>query len=409
MAERARDPIKRITLKDGTIRYRFVVDVAPPGAKRDQRTYTYDKLGEARTARAKIMAERDAGTLVRRDRHLTVADWCRQWLAGRANGRKPSTLRGYADALKPVLDAYGDRPLQSLRVADLESLRDRMHSGELRRVGRAGEPLSARSCNVTLTVLGAALKAAVRQQLVAVNVAELVERVPTEEDSGADRNLWDSTHAARFLAHVADDRYRVAWTLALCGLRRGEVAGLRWEDVDLHGEHAGARGFAPGTPTIAVLQARGVVAGVGEVIGSPKGKGRRGPAAYLPLPRVLVDALKATRQAQVSERLRAGAAYGDSGYVVADELGRPPRPEWLSDRWKALCSEAGVPVVPLHAARHAAASLLADHGIADVLAARWLGHAQVRVTHGYTHAMTDRLHLAAEALDAALSGAVRGV
>lgn len=404
MSARRSDPIKKIVLSDGRVRYRFVIDVGvKPDGRRDQRTYTFDKLGEARTERARMIAERADGTLVKRDRGLTVAAYLSEWLDSKS-GKKPATVRNYTDALKPVLDAYGVLPLQKLDAPHLEKLKRGMLAGDLRRQGRAGDPLSPRSVNLMLTVTTMALKAAHRRRLVSFNAGELVERVPSDPDAGADRSAWQTEHARTFLASVAEDRLQAAWLMALLGLRRGEVLGLRWSDLDLDGVDSATRGYPAGTPTLVVESSRTAVAGLGTVVGTPKS---RRSARALPVPAMLATTLRALRARQAAERLAAGAAYdGSLGLVIVDELGHPPRPEWLSDRWRALVKKAGVPAMTLHGARHAAASLLADHGLPEAARMAWLGHTTPTVHRGYVHAEARTMIEAGEVFGKAFSGAV---
>jgi integrase len=73
-------------------------------------------------------------------------------------------------------------------------------------------------------------------------------------------------------------------------------------------------------------------------------------------------------------------------HVVADELGRPYRPEWFSDEFDRQARAAGLPRVPRHGARHAAASLLGAMGVPLLHVGAWLGQSQISVTAGYQHA-----------------------
>lgn len=395
------DPIKKVTLADGRTRYRFVVDVGrKPGGKRDQRTYTYDMLGEARTERARIISERAQGTLVKPNRKLTVAQSVEQFLESKS-GKKPSTLQSYLDALKPLVARHGAMPLQALDVTHLEAIKRDMLSGQARRLGERGKPMAPRTANLALGVTSMMLGWALRRKLVAFNAAELVERAAADPDAGAGWGEWQTEDAVAFLRLVAADRLYAAWFLSLLGLRRGEVLGLRWDDVDLTGERARVRRLPEGTPSLAIVNNRTLVAGkIYE--GTPKGKGRR-RMTYLPMPSPLVDALKKLKARHAAERLAAGEVYGtcaDCGknHVVADELGAPFRPTRYSERFDALVAGAGLPVVPLHGMRHCAASMLADLGFPDVVVAAWLGHTQITVTHGYQHAMKDRMREAGRAL-----------
>ncbi|WP_020577025.1 site-specific integrase [Actinopolymorpha alba] len=224
-----------------------------------------------------------------------------------------------------------------------------------------------------------------------------MEKVPNEQ-VGADRGAWQTGDATTFLRFVREDRLYAAWLLSLFGMQRGEVLGLRWSDVDLTGDQASARRMDG--PSLMVRHTRVTVAG--EVINSaPKTKASR---RTLDLPDLVVDALRALRKRQAEERLAAGVAYcNDDDLVVVDEIGRPYRPEWFSDRFSRLAGQAGVPVIPLHGARHCSASLLADLGMPDVIVAAWLGQSQITVTHGYQHAVREGLKEAGNALARALA------
>lgn len=407
-----RDPIKKIELADGRTRYRTVVDVGTkPDGRRDQRTYTFDTLKEARAERARIIAETHAGTYVRPVK-VTVEELCVAWLADRERSIKPTTWRHYVDVLKPVRDRYGTKLAQRLTREDLEQLVRDMLSGAVRRRGALGTPLSPRSINATLTAIQMVLEAAVVDGKLVRNVAKAVKRVAADPDAGADRGEWEVGDAVTFLRAVRDDRWYPCFVLSMLGLRRGEVCGLRWSDVDVAGDLAEDRGLPKGTPSIAVVNNRvSTLDAAGKTVvieGSPKGKGRK-RAPFLPIPELVVAALRALKKTQAGERLKAGEAYGScptcgGAHVLVDELGVPYRPEFYSDRFVRLGKAAGMTRVPLHGSRHCAASLLADLGVPDVAIAAWLGHTKVDITRGYTHVFAARLAETSAALGKALAG-----
>jgi integrase len=315
------------------------------------------------------------------------ADWLSPkrlgaWLSsvGYCGRVEPAVLhtRLTADALRPVIEHYGHLPLQSLDVPHLEKLKRGMLSGELRRIGRKGEPLSPRTTNYMLTAVTSALRAAQRRRLVAFNVGEAVDRVESDPDAGADRSGWELEHVRRFLGHVRGHRLYGAFLLTCCGLRRGEVLGLRWSSVVLTGD----------SPTLSVTWNR-VQVGNDLHEHSPKSRASR---RTLPLPAPVVAALDGLLLAQREEAEQAAEAYRPDCplcggvHVVADELGRPYRPEWFSDEFDRQARAAGLPRVPLHGARHAAASLLGAMGVPILHVASWSGQSQISVTAGYQHA-----------------------
>ena len=125
----------------------------------------------------------------------------------------------------------GEIPVQSLTRRHIDELLLKLRAGGLRRGdGKQRKQWSARSCNYMVGALSQVLDQLVAEGRVTRNVARIVDRVP-----GNPRKFETFTPAQvkRVLAGITDDRNRHAWHLALAGLRRGEIAGQRWDDVDL--------------------------------------------------------------------------------------------------------------------------------------------------------------------------------
>jgi integrase len=200
-----------------------------------------------------------------------------------------------------------------------------------RRGGKLGTGLGPRSVRLTLGRLKAAFEMAVDEGRLVRNVVKLLA---PPEYTPKERDIWSKAKVRKFLRTAAPTRLHAAWQLSLYGLRRGEVLGLRWSDVDVKAQ------------TLTVQQAR-VLVDYKVRIEEPKShNGKR----TLPLDADLVAALVQLRKRQAHESEVAGAAYGaglaeldwyaeGDKYIVTDELGTPLHPE-SSPMSSRACSSA---------------------------------------------------------------------
>ena len=157
---------------------------------------------------------------------------------------------------------------------------------------------------------------------------------------------------ALFLRAADADEYAALWRLALLtGLRRGELLGLKWEDLDLEKRR------------LSVRRTYSRAADGNWALGTPKTRGGRRAVA---LPLSAVDALRAHRRQQAELRLQVGGAYHDQGFVFATPEGKPLHVNSLLGRFKKLVREAGVPALRFHDLRHTAATLMLAEGTADL-------------------------------------------
>lgn len=383
------DPIKKIELKDGTTRYRFVIDIGrdPATGRRRQLTKTYNTKREARTEYAKIKNQTDEGTFVGPGK-TTVAQWLDTWLASATIDVEKATAANYADALRPVRARLGSRQLQQLTEEDVDDLVDWMLTAGRKRGGAVGSGLGVRSVQLTLGRLRAALTVAVRRKLVVRNVAQYTQipRDARRQAAAADaaRTPWSEAEVRQFLAAIREHRLHAPVLLSLIGLRPAEVCGLRWSAVDLD------------AATLSIELTRTLVAGEVEEKGPKSEKGKR----RLPLPKPVHLALKTFKAKQAAEAMKAGDAYGRSGFVLVDELGAPWKTDQLRRAVYKLMATAKVRKVRPYDARHGCLTYLATSGVPDVIVSAWAGHADLSFTKRvYIHPNADHLKAAATQLD----------
>lgn len=305
------------------------------------------------------------------DRAPTLADAAEAWLEGARGGSihnrsgdpyKPSAVRGYEQNLeKRVLPTLGRYRLSEVRPRDLQALVDRL-------VTEGAHPSTI---TTTITPLRAIYRRALTRGIVSSNPTRGLEMPAVRATA---RRIVSAEEAARML-DLLDPPDQAVWATALyAGLRRGEIAALRSEDVDL----------ASGV----IHVRRGWDALEGEI--EPKSRqGRR----KVPIPGVLRDHL-------IEHRIRAGDAprvFGSFGVVcrTAKNAGRA---------WRS----AGIEPLTLHGARHAYASFMIAAGVNAKALSTFMGHANIAITLDlYGHLMPGSEDEAADRLDAYLAATVR--
>ena len=286
------------------------------------------------------------------------------------------------------------RSLRTVAAPAGQSAKRRKSEPKPGRGGRQVERRSGRTVDGVRCTLRAALSAAQRRGLVALNVAEgrfdAMPRIGRPET-----RWWQPEQVAAFLRSVEGDRLVAMYELAaFAGLRRGELLGLRWRDVDLDG-----RGLT-------VRQSLSGLAGehpCGVCGGSHRGRRFKEPkteagARWVPLVDTTVSALLSHRAAQEWERQQCGEAYSEHELVFALEDGTPLRPDTISKTFDARAVAAGLPVIRLHDMRHGAASLLLAAGVPVETVAMILGHASPAVTRQvHAHILREPARLGMEA------------
>ncbi len=318
---------------------------------------------EAQQALREALTRVDHGTFVAQQR-TTVGDYLDQWLETVRPNVRATTHGGYERNVAKLKDGLGHVRLTELRPVMIERLYAELAiSG-----GRGGKPLSAKSVANVHLCLGKALADAERLGMLSTNP---VRRVRPPRWQSPEMRVWSAEQTRAFLDASAVHRLHAAFVLlATTGMRRGEVVGLRWDDVDLDG---------------ARLQVRQSITTAGNriVIDAPKTRRSRRSVA---LDDDTVAALRSHRRRQAEERLAAGELWHDEGLVFPNELGALLHPDAVSRAFGAVVRRARLPRIRLHDLRHGWASLALEAGIHPKVVSERLGHSTVGITlDTYSH------------------------
>lgn len=287
---------------------------------------------------------------------MTLGKWVSRWIDLRAAALAPRTVESYRDLLRlHIAPTIGDRKLSHLKAKHISAL--------LADLMAAGHSRTAALCFV---LLRASLRSAVQAGRLK---ASPCDAVTPPRHRRADPRWWTPEELRRFAAATASRPYALAWQLALCcGLRRGELAGLRWSDID---QAAGL---------IHVRNQRQRVGG--RLIDAPpkSAAGRRD----LPIPPGLLPLLERQQLLQQACAILSGVP---PVYVCSPD-GSPIAPEALNRALAADVAAADVRPINLHGLRHSMATLAVSLGVSMKVLQGLLGHADYSTTaNTYAHVL----------------------
>ena len=328
----------------------------------------------------------------------SVKEYLSLWMARAPHGRASTgERRQLQEVPRRLRDPRARRP-QTRRH---DGARPRCPVRQVADSGRRREPyggLSARTVRYyTHTVVSRALSDAVKKGQLARNVALAASPPSSKSTRSAEMRFWMPDEMLTFLGQVADEPLGPLFTLAaLTGMRRGEVCGLRWSDVDLDGQPAHIDVRQQLTTT------RGGPDG-GFHFSEPKtDKGKR----QVELDPILVAVLKARKGQQAEHRLAMGAGWTNERGLVFHPAGREPsRPGERGQVFERRVFKSRLPRIRFHDLRHCQVAYLIEARVPVLEVTRRLGHASVAFTLGqYGHLFPEAGSQAAAAVAAMVYG-----
>jgi integrase len=340
---------------------------------------------DAEKACERLIAQRDDGTYVEPHK-TTIAEFLDRWLDHIRSAVAPRTHERYAEiARKNVAPLIGQ-----VRLSDLKPIQISTAYTKALRDGTTGKgALSPRSVLHMHRVLKQALKQAVRWELLNRNPADAVDAPKVDR---APINTLDVPQTAALIDAVRGHRVFIPTLLAaLCGLRRGEIAALRWRNVDLD------------KASLSIVQsAEQTRAGVRYK--EPKsGRGRA-----VALSTTVIEELRAWRVQQAQEFLRLGIRPTEDTLICTTAAGEGIQPNSLTHEFLKAIAATALPRIRFHDLRHAHATHMLASGVHPKVASERLGHSKIGITLDlYSHVLPGMQADAVSRVDAAFKEAQR--
>jgi integrase len=330
-----------------------------------------------------VLHDQQQGTLVTAQPQ-TVAQFLTDWLENTHRRHlRPRTYERYREAVYlHIVPNLGHVQLQKLTARQVQAFYTR----------KADEGLAPATIIYYHSVLHNALDTAVKWGLVFRNVCDLVAPPRKERFEIQPLTLAQMQH---LLATVSGHKWEALFTLAMAtGMRRGELLGLKWQDVNFEAGQLQVRRVLSRVPSHMPERVHVYVEA------EPKTQKSRRSIMIAPF---ALEALKRHRKSQLEDKLKAGEFWQEHEYVFCTLQGRHLNPNHVVEEFKKLLTRAGLPDIRFHDLRHSAATLLLSLGIHPKVVQELLGHTQISMTMDvYSHVLPGMQLDAMRQFDAAL-------
>ena len=348
--------------KNGSTSYQIILetDRDPMTGKRQRNYFTVNGTKkEAEAKMAQLKYQMSTGNSIVKLSSLKLSVWLDNWMKNYNFNLSPTTKSGYRQQIRTRINPYlGNAPLNTLNSGQIQSWVNTLtYNG-----------LSSKTVKNTFLNLKAALDKATDLGMIPKNPCKHVV-LPTVKKYNAQVYTLSDVQNILTLAKSTDMFFLLAIEFYL-GLRKGEIAELKWSDVDLQ---AGM---------VHITRSR-VECDEGIIVKSTKSEAG---IRSLPLADEILDIFKTEYNKYVQNRTNKG--YVDTGYVICKKNGEPYVPTSISQRWDRFCASNNLKKIRFHDLRHTCATLMVANGIPAKTVQTWLGHSDIQVTmNTYTHCL----------------------
>jgi len=305
---------------------------------------------------------------------MTMERFFELWLNGKELSRRPGTVENY----RKVTSSYILPKIGQMRLQDLTPTHITQLYLLLKEEGKG-----ARSVQAVHVILHCALKQAVREGLLGRNPVDAVDRPRVEQ---TETQILNEEQARQLLVIASGSLYETVFCLALIsGMRKGELLGLKWSDLDLK------------KGTILVQRQLQLIKPEGYILVPPKTKaGKR----QIKLGQGMLAKLENHRKNQEVLKAAAGDKWKENDLIFTSSIGTYMDQSRVHKEFKRLLTKAGLPDLRFHDLRHTSLSFLLENGTPVNTVQQRAGHSKASVTIDiYGHALAGSQNQAADRID----------
>ena len=330
---------------------------------------------EAEQIMRKLISEAEKGYHVTNNK-ITVLEWVQTWIEVYITPNvSPTTLSRYQGMIKRYINPL----LGNMQVQQLTTLAVQSWVNGLKVSPASGKEMSAATIKHTYHVLKGAMDKAVLAGIIPRSPCQGI-MLPKGEKKAA--IVYDEQQIQQLIHAARGTELELPIDMELClGLRRGELLGLEWGDVDWN------------KGQIHIVRNRVVVNGK-SVVKDPKTATSK---RTIDVPARLLEKLKQHQRTCQINRLRMGEDYTATDYIIVHPDGKPIYPEYLSQMLTKLQTKYDLPQCRFHDLRHLCASIMLMQGVNVKVAQERLGHKDISTTLNiYSHVLPSSAKEAAE-------------
>jgi integrase len=299
---------------------------------------------------------------------ITLSEFLDYWLV---NYAKSSVAERTFEHYLYIISQHIKPTIGNIKISNLQPFHLQEYYTQKLKTGKIkGGGLSAQSVNHHHRLISKVLKDAVKWQFIARNVAEAVSPPKIKK---VEMQTWTNAQVKTFLNEAKESSYYTIYlTTIYTGMRRGEVLGLRWQDIDFDNN------------IIYVRQSLQEVKKVGLTFKEPKS----GKSRSITITPSLTKELKKVFKQQLEDKLLFGQLYHDLDLVFAQKNGKPVQPTEMARNYRKIVERSGLHYIRFHDLRHTHATLMLQQGVHPKIVSERLGHSKIGITMDtYTHVL----------------------